>query len=472
MNEHDLFDSIGNVDDELIENAKRPVGSRKRIYAAIISAAACAVFACAGLFWMNGRGVHDPVGTASASSWTDSPTKQSSASSAGQYVIIEGSERSEVSGEFSETTEISEETSSSSSGTQSSQIHYSESSASVSYSSQGESSGYVSGRTESSEEASCHEHDHSEISEPEVEDPIREIYIYYSEDGEMKKKPISTHVYDRTVFEEWKNANSIGEEVLLLNTLYEVGGERITDPGFDLAEVAAPGHEKTVTLVVFVTNNFESYYTRPDKDLLLSSLQMTMLNAFDITPDEVSIELWQEDTPISLASANVYYVEDGELKKERMFIDSTTTELFETWRSRNNVSRDVDFVAAYELDGELLADPHYTFYFNYYASNKLEEATEAGQEKKLSYVIYVTDNINHDRTDVELLLKSLEMTLLEVCDYEPDEYRTELVGSSDFVDVIERLVAYTEDNYDSSIYHDEISFDEELSCDGIEKTAE
>lgn len=357
---------------------------------------------------MNGRGVHDPVGTASASSWTDSPTKQSSDSSAGQYVIIEGSERSEVSGEFSETTEISEETSSSSSGTQSSQIHYSESSATVSYSSQGESSGDVSGRTESSEEASCHEHDHSEISEP----------------------------------------------------------------GFDLAEVAAPGHEKTVTLVVFVTNNFESYYTRPDKDLLLSSLQMTMLNAFDITPDEVRIEIWQEDTPISLASANVYYVEDGELKKERMFIDSTTTELFETWRSRNNVSRDVDFVAAYELDGELLADPHYTFYFNYYASNKLEEATEAGQEKKLSYVIYVTDNINHDRTDVELLLKSLEMTLLEVCDYEPDEYRTELVGSSDFVDVIERLVAYTEDNYDSSIYYDEISFDEELSCDGIEKTSE
>lgn len=50
MNEHDLFDSIGNVDDELIENAKRPVGSRKRIYAAIISVAACAVFACAGLF--------------------------------------------------------------------------------------------------------------------------------------------------------------------------------------------------------------------------------------------------------------------------------------------------------------------------------------------------------------------------------------------------------------------------------------
>ena len=49
MTKFDLFDSIGNVDDELIEKAKQPKKSSKKAFLAITSVAACAVFACAAV---------------------------------------------------------------------------------------------------------------------------------------------------------------------------------------------------------------------------------------------------------------------------------------------------------------------------------------------------------------------------------------------------------------------------------------
>ena len=44
MTKFDLFDSIGNVDDELIEKAIEPKKSSKKAFLAITSVAACAVF--------------------------------------------------------------------------------------------------------------------------------------------------------------------------------------------------------------------------------------------------------------------------------------------------------------------------------------------------------------------------------------------------------------------------------------------
>ena len=49
MTKFDLFDSIGNVDDELIEKAIEPKKSSKKLFLAITSVAACAVFACAAV---------------------------------------------------------------------------------------------------------------------------------------------------------------------------------------------------------------------------------------------------------------------------------------------------------------------------------------------------------------------------------------------------------------------------------------
>lgn len=49
MTKYDLFESIGNVNDEAIENAKKPVFSVRKTMISIGAIAACAVFACAGI---------------------------------------------------------------------------------------------------------------------------------------------------------------------------------------------------------------------------------------------------------------------------------------------------------------------------------------------------------------------------------------------------------------------------------------
>lgn len=49
MTVFDLFDSIGNVDDELIEKAKQPKKTHRNLIAGVGSLAACFVIACTGL---------------------------------------------------------------------------------------------------------------------------------------------------------------------------------------------------------------------------------------------------------------------------------------------------------------------------------------------------------------------------------------------------------------------------------------
>ena len=446
MTKFDLFDSIGNVDDELIEKAKQPNKSNKKAIAFIASVAACAVFACAGVLWLNSSGNKDQTAALIAVSETDSNTKRSYVSSSGYYSVNESSgHQGNVSGESGEISEetgfVSEsaESYSGSGGIQSSGEYKSESSTAESHVihgselSTGGGTSDVSEIAEYSEEPSCPE-PFQESSEP-LEKLEKEMYIYYSEDGAVKKKRMTVFSYENNVFEAWKSINGIGSEVELINTLHEVGGERITDAGFDLAKATAPGHEKTVTLVLFITDNFENYYTRPDKKLLLQSLEQTMLHAFDITPDEVRIELWDFNKSISYVAEDMYYVDNGKIVKERMFIDSTTTEFFDTWKQKNHIGDEVDFISAYEVDGELLGDPHFTFFFTYYARNKLDEATTPGHKKKLTYIIYISDDIKNyfDRTDPELLLQSLELTMLGACDYPPDEHRVELWDPSQVI---------------------------------------
>ena len=49
MTELDLFESIGNVNDQAVEMAQKPLRSRRRLIIEISSLAACAVFACAAV---------------------------------------------------------------------------------------------------------------------------------------------------------------------------------------------------------------------------------------------------------------------------------------------------------------------------------------------------------------------------------------------------------------------------------------
>lgn len=265
------------------------------------------------------------------------------------------------------------------------------------------------------------------------------VEIYYSDNGELKKKTVNIVRDEEKAYELWRVENHIGDEVKFLYSLYEVDGERISDPHFDLEKAAAPGHEKTLTNVVFITENFQDYYSRPDKEILLKSLELTILGACTYTPDEYRLELWQENKPISLIASDIYYSENGRIEKSHLYIDSDTDELFETWKIQNHIGDEVKFIVSlYELDGERLGDPHYSFSFTYYAVQKLEEAMSSGHEKPLIYTVYVSENFKnyYTRPDKELLLKSLEMTMLGACPYAPDEYRLELWDGTQPIDFV------------------------------------
>ena len=154
--------------------------------------------------------------------------------------------------------------------------------------------------SESSGEESCQESS-QEVSEPDY--PLdKEIRVYYVENDTLQTVSLQSSLYSPDVFDTWKSKNHIGDEVEMVNSLYEVGGERITDPHFDMAKAAAPGHEKTLTLVVFISEELENYYTRPDKELLLESLKQTMLSACEYQPDEYRMELWDISQPLNLTT--------------------------------------------------------------------------------------------------------------------------------------------------------------------------
>lgn len=435
MRKNDLFDSIGNVDDELIAKAQQPVRSRKKVFAAIISVAACAVFACAGVLWMSSQGNRNSAGNIIADSKVNSYVSSSSVTSAEQYIVSEVSESSgqdQTVSKQSGSGSVGASSGAESSHQQLSQGESRESSAAVSHETHRDESGTgghvseVTDVSESSGEESCQESSR-EVSEPDY--PLdKEIRVYYVENDTLQTVSLQSSLYSPDVFDTWKSKNHIGDEVEMVNSLYEVGGERITDPHFDMAKAAAPGHEKTLTLVVFISEELENYYTRPDKELLLESLKQTMLSACEYQPDEYRLELWDKWKPIPLTSADIYYAENGKIEKEHLFVDVSSYEFFDAWKQKNHIGDEVDFTAVYEVEGQRFGDPHFSFLYSYDAVSQLEKAAAAEPKKKLTYIVYITDNFAeyYTRFDKELLLKSLELTMLGACEYQPDEYRMEL----------------------------------------------
>lgn len=160
MTKFDLFDSIGNVDDELIEKAVEPKKSGKKAFRAITSVAACAVLACAAVLIVSNinnsnnvvvdPGVSSAVGTSSYKPVDDG-----------------SSENKSVGGESSETHEL-------------------------------------------------------EYSETPVEQiPIE---MYKIENGKLVHHQLLLDADPQTVFNVWKSENYVGEEVKLINVKIEDNG--------------------------------------------------------------------------------------------------------------------------------------------------------------------------------------------------------------------------------------------------------
>ena len=102
MTKFDLFDSIGNVDDELIDKAMQPKKAGKKVFLAITSVAACAVIACASVLIVQNMkksnnvgdlGVSSAVGTSSVKPVDEGyPEVESTAGASSEAPVLEDSE--------------------------------------------------------------------------------------------------------------------------------------------------------------------------------------------------------------------------------------------------------------------------------------------------------------------------------------------------------------------------------------------
>ena len=264
MTKFDLFDSIGNVDDELIEKAKQPKKSSKKAFLAIISVAACTVFACTAVLIVQSMnknnnvvvdsGVSSAVGTNSVKPVNEeSPENGVTGGSSSEALILEDS--------------------------------------------------YEKALEEMSFE------------------------IYYVVDGKIEHKTTKTSASAKAVFEVWKNENHVGEEVKLINVNWEQSGIETSEyeySGVGIADYKSDG--KTI-YTLKVTKNIENYYVDTDRELLLETLKKTMagmnemqIDDYDIVFEEESEQFFEDDEILSDESESnridlndIQYNDQGEI---------------------------------------------------------------------------------------------------------------------------------------------------------------
>ena len=227
MTKFDLFDSIGNVDDELIEKAIEPKKSSKKTFLAITSVAACAVFACAAVLIVQNMDksnnvVVDPGASSAVGTSTVNPVNE------------ESPENGVAGGSSSETSVL-----------------------------------------EDSVEKALEQ---------------MPFDIYYVANGKIKQKTIVTDASPENLFDIWKKENQIGDEVRFISVkLSDNGTTEISE--YSGVEVAAHKVGDHTVYTLTITKNLEQYYDSIEKELLLNSLEKTMTGMCDPKPDEYQLIL-------------------------------------------------------------------------------------------------------------------------------------------------------------------------------------
>ncbi len=253
MTKFDLFDSIGNVDEELIEKATKPKKSGKKIFLAVTSMAACAVFACTAVLIVQNRNKSNHV-------LVDSSASSVIRTSSVQPVNEESSENGAAGGVESKANSdkpVNEE------------------------SSENKLTGEISS------EASVPENS-DEIAHVEI--PDMPLEIYYVANGSMKQKTIVTAASPENLFAVWKAENHIGQDVKFISVdIADNSKTEISEIHGSEVAIHTMGDYFIYTLTI--SKDIEKYYDTLGKELLLASLEKTMTEAYDPIPDEYHLIL-------------------------------------------------------------------------------------------------------------------------------------------------------------------------------------
>lgn len=227
MTVFDLFDSIGDVNDEAIEKAKQPIRHSRKAFAAIVSVAACAVFACTAVLIVLNMNKNDntdvtsrissDIGTSSVKSVNEESTENGTAGGASSESPVK---------------EYSEETA--------------------------------------------------------VEEMFFDVYSIV--DGKLVSKVIKAKADAQGVFMAWKSENYIGNDVELISVkLNDNGTTEYSEYSGVGTATHKTGDHTVYTLTI--TKNIEEYYEGRNEELLLESLEKTMTGMCDPKPDEYKLVL-------------------------------------------------------------------------------------------------------------------------------------------------------------------------------------
>ena len=227
MTKFDLFDSIGNVDDELIEKAIEPKKSSKKAFLAITSVAACAVFACSAVLIVQNMNKSNNV--------VVDPDASSAIGTNSVKPVNEEFLENGVAGGSSSETPVLEDS----------------------------------------------------VEKALEEMPFE---IYYAANGKMKQKTIVTNASPENLFNIWKKENQIGDEVRFISAkLSDNGTTELSEcSGVEVATHKVGDH---TVYTLTITKNLEQYYDSIEEELLLDSLEKTMTGMCDPKPDEYQLIL-------------------------------------------------------------------------------------------------------------------------------------------------------------------------------------
>ena len=235
MKSTDILKAIGEVDEEVIVNAKKNQNSNKKVLITVGTIAACAVFGCIGAIMLN-----MPQNTISE------PSKNGDTDFDGNWYY-------------------------------------------GNWYSEGESkilTGDYSVPEKSVQEKSSQEFETSFANEGS-ETALEQIPVemYKIKDGKLVHDTVMLDASPQTIFNVWKSENAVGEEVRLVNVKIEDNGTDIVSEYSGVGVVTHQKGDKTIYTIT-VTRNLEDFYGYRSKELVLESLEKTMTSICDTKPDE------------------------------------------------------------------------------------------------------------------------------------------------------------------------------------------
>lgn len=243
MKSIDILEAIGNADEEYVIKARAKRKSRKALWIALGSSAAClALFVAAPLIFAASMraGAPDP-GVAN-------------------------------NGAYSETSGV---------GVAASRGGSSAETASV---------GMAGSRGGNASESTEQQSETPRENLTEVAPLIDDVQIYYVSDGEVLSKTRTMRYDPEIIFAAWREENGIGEEVRLIAHEIEDNGTTTKKEVAGVSLVKCHSGDYFIYNLT-VSKNLEDYYDRIDSELLLESLKQTMLGYLSMEFDEYHLTL-------------------------------------------------------------------------------------------------------------------------------------------------------------------------------------